>query len=455
MCEVCCETFNLSNHRRVKCPYCPFNACVSCVEKYTLDSADDPHCMACRKRWNREILCDNMSIKFINKTLKSRREELLFERERSLMPATQVHVETEKKKRYYEGLHARGNGKVRSLQIQRAACSALNLAVLAAEMGVTTEFDSMIERERRTCEFEKQIREIEIDMKYWIFCRDAWARPQPAAERRRFVRACPYGDCKGFLSTAWKCGLCENWACPECHEVKGLEKDVPHQCDPNSVATAKMLEKDSRNCPKCAALIFKIEGCDQMWCTQCHTPFSWQRGVIEAGRVHNPHYYDYMRARGTLEREPGDVPCGGLPGWQQVIRAFVNHTPTAEIAAIHRMYGHIQYIVMTRYVTNAIEDNRDIRIRFMIGDFTGEVFKKKLQQREKARQKKTEVRQVLEMYQTVTVDLMQAFIQHKVIATVSEEFRRLREHVNTELRAISRRYTNCAIPIISDNYLIH
>jgi hypothetical protein len=162
-----------------------------------------------------------------------------------------------------------------------------------------------------------------------------------------------------------------------------------------------------------------------------------------------------MRARGTLEREPGDVPCGGLPGWQQVIRAFVNHTPTAEIAAIHRMYGHIQYIVMTRYVTNAIEDNRDIRIRFMIGDFTGEVFKKKLQQREKARQKKTEVRQVLEMYQTVTVDLMQAFIQHKVIATVSEEFHRLREHVNTELRAISRRYTNCAIPIISDNYLIH
>jgi hypothetical protein len=91
----------------------------------------------------------------------------------------------------------------------------------------------------------------------------------------------------------------------------------------------------------------------------------------------------------------------------------------------------------------------------MIGDFTGEVFKKKLQQREKARQKKTEVRQVLEMYQTVTVDLMQAFIQHKVIATVSEEFRRLREHVNTELRAISRRYTNCAIPIINDNFLIH
>jgi hypothetical protein len=309
----------------------------------------------------------------------------------------------------------------------------------------------MLERMQRCINIEKQMREIELNIKYWTFCRDAWIRPQITAERRQFVRACPHADCKGFLSTAWKCGLCENWACPECHEVKGRDKDAPHTCDPNSVATAKMLEKDSRNCPKCAALIFKIEGCDQMWCTQCHTPFSWRRGVIETGRVHNPHYYDYMRARGTLAREPGDVPCGGLPGWQQISRLTI----AGDIATIHRMYGHIQHIVMNRYATNAIEDNRDIRIKFMIGDFTDEVFKKKLQQREKSRQKKTDIRQVLEMYQTVTVDLMQAFLQHRTLETVSEEFRQLRTHVNSELRAISKRYTNCAVPMIQDNYAVY
>ena len=451
MCEVCCEHFNLSNHKRVKCPYCPFNACTSCVEKYILDSPDDPHCMACRKGWNRETLCTNMSAKFVTKTLKNRREEVLFERERSLMPATQVHVEAEKKRRYYDDLSDKGRAEIRNLNPQWMKCNNQNLAVLATEMGATTEFEAMLERNRLCVEIEKKMREIELNIKHWTFCRDAWIRPQVVTERRQFVRACPHANCKGFLSTAWKCGLCENWACPECHEVKGRDKDAPHTCDPNSVATAKMLEKDSRPCPKCASIIFKIEGCDQMWCTQCHTPFSWRRGVIETGRVHNPHYYDYMRARGTLAREPGDVPCGGLPGWHQISRL----TLAADIANIHRMYGHIQYVIMNRYATNAIEDNRDIRIRFMIGDFTDEVFKKKLQQREKARQKKTDIRQVLEMYQTVTVDLMQAFLQHRTLDTVSEEFRQLRTHVNAELRAISKRYTNCSVPMVQDNYVVY
>lgn len=407
--------------------------------------------MACRKGWSRETLCNEMSVKFVTRTLKARREELLFERERSLMPATQPAVEAEKKRRHYESLCDKGRADIRNLHAQWIKCSTQNLAVLAAEMGAPTEFDAMLERNRLCIEIEKKMREVECNIKYWTFCRDAWVRPQVLHERRQFVRACPWADCKGFLSTAWKCGLCENWACPDCHEVKGKNKDAPHTCDPNNVATARMLEKDSRNCPKCAAIIFKIEGCDQMWCTQCHTPFSWRRGVIETGRVHNPHYYEYMRARGNLPREQGDVQCGGLPGWHTIARI----TMAQEIGTIHRMYGHIQYVIQNRYTTDAIEDNRDIRIKFMIGDFTDEVFKKKLQQREKARQKKTEIRQVLDMYQTVTVDLLQQFTQHRTLETVIQEFQQLRAHVNTELRAISKRYTNCAVPLIQDNYTVY
>jgi hypothetical protein len=39
-------------------------------------------------------------------------------------------------------------------------------------------------------------------------------------EKRQFVRACPVADCRGFLSTAWKCGMCDNWTCPDCHEAR-------------------------------------------------------------------------------------------------------------------------------------------------------------------------------------------------------------------------------------------
>ena len=109
-------------------------------------------------------------------------------------------------------------------------------------------------------------------------------------ERAKFIKACPAENCRGFLSSQYKCGICENWTCPECNEIKGPNRDAPHTCNPEAVATAKLLANDTKGCPNCGVGIFKIEGCDQMWCTECHTAFSWRTGQIERN-IHNPHYY--------------------------------------------------------------------------------------------------------------------------------------------------------------------
>ena len=125
--------------------------------------------------------------------------------------------------------------------------------------------------------------------------------------------------CRGFLSSAWKCGLCETWTCPKCFDVLGKEKECGHECDPNNVESAKLIKKETRNCPSCAIPIFKIEGCDQMWCTQCHIAFSWKSGLRVNGVVHNPHFYQWQRAGGGAApiQTPGAQACGGLPGlWQ-------------------------------------------------------------------------------------------------------------------------------------------
>ena len=81
--------------------------------------------------------------------------------------------------------------------------------------------------------------------------------------------------------------------------------------DPDTKATAELLSKDTKPCPKCSIPIHKLEGCDQMWCTQCHTGFSWKRGTIE-NRIHNPHYYEWQRQNngGQAPRNPGDFECG-------------------------------------------------------------------------------------------------------------------------------------------------
>ena len=460
-CEVCTEKYNKSTRAQVKCPWCPFGQCVTCAGTYILGHSSDPHCMNCKKGWSRETLCDNFSNKFINIDLKTRREELLFERERSLMPETQPYVEAEIQARHHLKQINLLNEKILEIRKEQVRISNLPLGPLAVEHNLASPLEAEIFRFGLAVEQSKIIRSYECDIGFHAHAQQTWAYGgnRLSQVKRQFVRACPFNGCNGFLSTAWKCGLCENWACPECHEVKGRTNDAPHTCDPSNVATARLLARDSRNCPKCASIIFKINGCDQMWCTQCHTAFSWNTGRVEEHRVHNPHYYEWMRTRGDVPREPGDVPCGGLPTLDQ-LGPLVLHSrskpqphPNKTLWVIHRIHSHIQWVVLGRYVVDdLVASNRDLRVKFMLKDFTEEVFKKKLQQREKAREKNNSIRQVIEMYQAVTIDLFRTLLENKDLDGALQSFLNLREHTNECLTKISKRFTNCAVPRISDDF---
>jgi hypothetical protein len=82
-------------------------------------------------------------------------------------------------------------------------------------------------------------------------------------EKRKFIRKCPKDNCKGFLSTALKCEICGYYSCKDCRELKGKteEEKNNHVCDKSILESVKLLEKDSKECPKCSAMIFKIDGC--------------------------------------------------------------------------------------------------------------------------------------------------------------------------------------------------
>ena len=49
-----------------------------------------------------------------------------------------------------------------------------------------------------------------------------------------------------------------------------------------------------------------VHTCDQMWCVECKTAFSWSKGTIETGMVHNPHYYQWMRQNGGAIQNPNE-----------------------------------------------------------------------------------------------------------------------------------------------------
>jgi hypothetical protein len=112
-------------------------------------------------------------------------------------------------------------------------------------------------------------------------------------KKDRFVRhrPCVEENCKGFLNKDGNCPICDSKVCMKCNVLKMNHKD---ECNSDDVKTLKEIQKNTRSCPKCSVPIFKISGCDQMWCTSCNTAFSWKTGLIITGPIHNPHYFEWL-----------------------------------------------------------------------------------------------------------------------------------------------------------------
>lgn len=450
-CSICVERFNRSNHAPVKCPTCQAVACSSCTETYLLSGSQDPHCMSCRVGWTREVLDScGLTKKFVTQTYKTHRENVLFDRERALMPATQPHVERTLKIRSLERQFAEIEEQVRKISFDATPVFHMSLEVLAVELGTDDYTQLALERIARGYKVLEASALLK-NKSNMIMTQIGHLRSSGVDEKkeaRKFIRACPSNGCAGFLSHVWKCGVCEKWSCPECHEVIG-NKDDPHTCKPECIETAKLLSKDSKPCPKCAALIFKIDGCDQMWCTQCTTSFSWRTGKVEVGRIHNPHYYEYQRNRGNLAREIGDIPCGGMPQDLGLIHRIVGDANKRLVTGIMRYHAHIEHVIMPQY-RHLPHDNMDLRMKYMMKEMTEQLFKQKIQQRDKKIQKCTEIANILNTYQVVSAEIIQRMMLFQTQAEFDNliaEIFELVSYINGLMAKVSSRYT-CVTPHI-------
>lgn len=261
-CNICCEQFNKSNHKRVICNYCDYDVCNTCTQKYLLDCLSDPQCMNCKNAWNREIMENNFTKKFYTTDYKKHREKVIFERQLSLLPETQPYVEIKKIEYEY-------SKKIRNISVELTKITReRNKLRLINPYQLTP--NEHIEYIEKITEFDKSIKCYELDInKLRRISNIQIGRDTVKAERREFVRKCPANDCKGFLSTQWICGLCKVKVCNKCHEIKreGSSSeggtDNEHVCNPENVASAELLMKECRQCPNksCGAMIFKIEGC--------------------------------------------------------------------------------------------------------------------------------------------------------------------------------------------------
>ena len=421
-CNICTEQFNKVANTKITCPYCSEVACRRCIQTYITGSTNDPHCMHCKKLWEREFLDDNLTMTYRLNEYKKHRENVLLDREVALLPSTQYRAE------------------------QMREAEKLEADLLPP---FTAQLQELYKKQHDLQAEIDTVNRLRMDSIYQIRqLRSGAAKKE--REAVAFIRKCPDGACRGFLSSAWKCGLCSKWACHECHEIKGDTRDAAHECTPENIATAKLLTKDTKPCPGCGVQITKIEGCDQMWCPQCHTAFSWKSGRKEVGAIHNPHFYEWQRRispGGVAPRVAGDMPCGGIPPYHTLrLNLRTSSMVTADMDSIlsfHRIITHIQHVDMPRYhnVFNPA-DNEDLRIQYLLGTITSEYMKSEIQKREKRREKERAIRRALEVLVQVGTDIIQRILDEQQVAKkvlIAKEIDSLRIYVNELLVKIHDR----------------
>jgi len=478
-CSICLNTFTAKTRSRIACQYCPIEACKECQQGYIVSSHEDPHCYSCKRGWNVEFMAQNFPLSFRNNTLRKHRQTILLEREKAMLPAMQIYAEARKN---MERLNDAAIELSRVLSEKRKILSSLR----SKHLEVLKQYTPLREKkdlDLLTEEEKPLFKELKQQLKGTVTAANDYheAEYNPANNaasantkeynrwnriyihgtdtgqgervRREFLMKCPATDCRGFLSTAYKCGVCEKSTCADCLEV--LNPDVQHTCNPDSVESAKAIKKETRPCPKCAARIFKIDGCDQMWCTVdgCNTAFSWNTGHVVTGRVHNPHYYEWLRRNGggQAPREIGDIPCGGMPpAWhftRQIIGTAYTMKNKNRILDIHRRVTDIEARLPNYPARPDLLMNKDINVDYLLQKITETEWQRRLEHTEARFNRKKEIGQILQTLVTAAADTLQGIFQQVqaeargtdwVITTALPQLESLREYTNDALKTLAK-----------------
>ena len=443
-CQICCEKYNKTINQKIICPIgnCNFEACKKCTRQYLLSNTKDPNCMKCNAQWNQQFVIEKLNKSFWDNEYKNHRTKILSDIEISKIPETIEYAENFSKIEKLKEIKKTIDEKIKELN-------------------------------KEIIKYKEESRSV-ADKIFNI------KNGKEICEKKKFIMPCQNNDCKGYLSSQYKCGLCELYTCPDCFEVIGHSKNDPHICNEDSIKSAEEIKKTTKPCPNCGQRIFKIHGCDQMWCTECKVAFSWNTGKIETNNIHNPHYYEFIKKNGNgeINRNIEDVQCGGLPHFYQLNINILRNCSSLndvdlkvicnKLTTLHRTISHITYneIFHARAKINALSDQKDLRANYILKKISKDDLEKQVYNNDKQRRKTQEILHIFELISVYGIEFFRELQNHefykrfgnsdknafKIYMNNSfDQLSNLIEYCNKQFGIISATY-NLTVMQISSNY---
>ena len=358
-CSICYDDSIKS--KIVTCLKCNNTCCENCFQRYLLEKPDlSPVCMhdKCEKKLTIQNIIIATNKKWFEEIYKPYRSDLLMKIEK-----TQLTETIEAAKIYQETFYVLAN----------------------------PEYSYEIHENAEICQ--------DVFGKGWEGFNFSANEPRPITTYKGFQFGCPNIGCLGKVIES-VCNLCASNICLDCHEII---RTKDHLCNKDIVESIKAVFKESRPCPKCSALISKIEGCDQMFCTQCHTTYSWNTGELITGFVHNPHYFAWLDEQKKKLPVRINIACEEFISYERLISIFSHYKinsktpplpkmntffdklPTIEHyrLAFKRLHANILHIRATsgNHANIRMVDNHDLRVKLISEeinekDMLNELFKR-------------------------------------------------------------------------------
>jgi len=446
-CDVCYEAIKANlKYGFVKCYKCQYEACYNCYEIYMTNLASNescyPKCMKCGYIWEYNYMLKILAPKCI-KNLTKIREDVLCNLNLSLLPkyssdfldvykvASLLGTKNGKSKRlnpkqlrelllkYFTKINVGGNRYTES--------------ILFLKHGGNPSFiyyDKLHQREFFAKNFKFDISGASNILGCLIGNKESdIAKPV-------VNRPCKADKCVGYLSEKWVCYTCNTKFCKRCQEVKN-EK---HECDEQLVDNLKAIKSDSVECPNCSSFIFKISGCDQMWCTNCNTAFNWKtRKILDTKNFHNPHYVDYIRQKEKSQSNNNHE--GNNGGVREGNRENNNPFCNDDLIDITRNKDNIKHYIrlalndlygsFTDYNNSILQQKKKpitYGLRYLNKELSLDKYKKSLQMLDKKIKKMEEIRdlndvvklQTMEIFNTMILDNDPMLVINKIIKTIVE-----------------------------------